>query len=296
MPPSSFLLTACIALCDFAHASLDLGSARVDVDVFMTLEHGKSSMTTLTTTTEAIPSPTTQYSESTQPDLHPYSKATSYVGSAWRDLTNGLHESRSTDSSQSPIFEPTLGSTTDFGGTTHPTLHPYSKVTSYVGSAWRDMSANFQEFHSSSLTIVTPSVTLATSVDQIASSTEASQVVPKDQGSSTYVQHSEATSVIVDAGRPTTCRKPLLSKPTAASSSCSSFSGDPLRANVTNTWAWPPVVSASPSSGSPHMTNSTPSYSPIVAQSKVDGKPISDAGAWCMAIFLLLVAEARGRL
>lgn len=266
--PSSFLLTACIALCDFAYGSLDLGSARVDVDVFMTLEHGRSSMTTVTTTSEATLSPTTRYSESMQQDPHPHSKATSYIESAWSDLTDGLHESKSTDSTQSPIFEPTLGSTTDYGATTHPTLHPYSKITSYVGSAWRDMSADFQEFHSSSLTIGTPSVMLATSVNQISSSTEASQVVPKDQGPSTHVQHSGATSVIVDAGRPTICREPLLSKPTAASSSCSSFAGDPLRANVTNTWAWPPVVSASPSSGSPHMTNSTPSYSPIVAQDR----------------------------
>lgn len=280
MSPSILLLT-CMALCDFAHGSLDMGPARVDVDVFMTLEHGMSSMTSKTTTVELTPSPTAQYSGPTQSGLQPYSKATSYIGSAWKDLTNGLHDSESTDAAQSATLEPTLSSSAQYIETTHPALHPYSEVTSYIDSAWGDISAEFQESGSSSLsTVIAPLATPAASLS-------GNDLVPLKASSGIMGADGTAT---------TYSKQPLLTMPTVASPSCSSSVGASLQTNTTSTWTWPPISSASPSPSNLNLTNATSSNSPIAAQNKGDGRPISEAVTWCLAMSLLLLAEIGCRM
>lgn len=283
MAPFILLLTY-IALCDLTLANLDLGPARIDFDVFMTLEHGVSSRTIGSTTTEPTSNPTTRYSESTQPALHAISVASSCIGSAWRDLTDGSQDSHLT---QTMSFEPTHGPTTQFIEPTHPAPHPISKTTSRILSAWNDMGSSMYESDPS--TQRTVSVALQTAfyepVDSASTSQSDHQAFPVDvpdyaETSGKYATRNESLAVTL----------------TAASTSCVSRGGDSSQANVTSTWSWPPITSASPTPSDSNLTNPTHSISPAIAQNNVDGKTKPETGVWCLAMVLALAAEARGQL
>jgi hypothetical protein len=100
----SFSLLIHLALYNVAYSvALEIGPARVDVDVFMSLDHQTSSTpsaTSFTVTTSTMPTldATSEYFESTQLALHPYSRATSYVASAWNELNSALRDSETSTS------------------------------------------------------------------------------------------------------------------------------------------------------------------------------------------------------
>ena len=100
----SFLLLIHLALHKAAYsAALEIGPARVDVDVFMSLDHQTSSTPSEAsfppaTTTTSVLDAKSEYSESTQPAFYPYSRATSYIASAWNELDSALHDSETSTS------------------------------------------------------------------------------------------------------------------------------------------------------------------------------------------------------
>lgn len=102
IPP--FLLLIQLALYGVAHSTWDIGPARVDVDISMSLDHQTSSTlsaTAFAATTSTTPKfdGLTEHSETTHSSFHPYSKATSYIGSAWDELNNALRDSETSTSS-----------------------------------------------------------------------------------------------------------------------------------------------------------------------------------------------------
>jgi len=100
----SFLLLVHLAVYNVAYGvALEIGPARVDVDVFMSLDHETSSTPsstsfTVTTSTMPILDATSKYSESTRLAFHQYSRATSYVASAWNELNSALRDSETSTS------------------------------------------------------------------------------------------------------------------------------------------------------------------------------------------------------
>ena len=109
---SSSLLLTHFALYNVAYGgSLEIGPARVDVDVFMSLDHQKSSTPSITsvaaaTTTTPVLDAASEHSESTQSAFHPYSRATSYLASAWDEMNSALHDS---DTSTSDLTSSATG-------------------------------------------------------------------------------------------------------------------------------------------------------------------------------------------
>jgi hypothetical protein len=100
----SFSLLINLALFNAVYGgTLEIGPARVDVDVFMSLDHETSSTSSATsppvaTTTTPVPDATSEDSGSTQSAFHPYARVTSYVASAWNELNSALHDSETSTS------------------------------------------------------------------------------------------------------------------------------------------------------------------------------------------------------
>jgi hypothetical protein len=99
----SFLLLIHLALYNVAWGgTLETGPARVNADVFMSLDHQTSSAPSVTSFTVTATTPvldgTSEYSEPTQSAVHPYLRATSSVASEWSGLEGALRDSKTSTS------------------------------------------------------------------------------------------------------------------------------------------------------------------------------------------------------
>jgi hypothetical protein len=306
----SFLLLIHLACYDVAYGTLDIGPARVDVDVFMSLDHQTSS--TLSPTSSMSTTATTpvtvapiEYPESTQSQLHPYSKATSYVASAWNELNNALHDSdtsASTPDSSSlatslmvtTTTTPVADAKSEYPESVQSPLHPYSKATSYVASAWDELKSALHDTETSTQDFA-GLATSSLSSDETTCSDSAT--VHSPQSSMMYLsQHSHSTqptSTEVYDTSPTGELSLFLS--TTGLASCNSFSSGLSNSNATSTWMWPPIVSAWPSP-STHPGNSTHSSPPIIQSGSADGKLTPTVKGFGAVGVLILMVEARSML
>jgi hypothetical protein len=306
----SFLLLIHLACYDVAYGTLDIGPARVDVDVFMSLDHQTSS--TLSPTSSMSTTATTpvtvapiEYPESTQSPLHPYSKATSYVASAWNDLNNALHDSdTSTSTPDSSSLATSLMATTtttpvadaksEYPESVQSPLHPYSKATSYVASAWDELKSALHDTETSTQDFA-GLATSSLSSDETTCSDSATVHSPQSSmmDLSQHSHSTQPTSTEVYDSSPTGGLS--LFSSTTGPASCNSFSSGLSNSNATSTWMWPPIVSAWPSP-STHPGNSTHNSSPIIQSSSADGKlTVTIRACWAVGA-LILVAEARSML
>lgn len=307
---SLFLLLMHLALYNVAYGTLDIGPARVDVDVFMSLDHQTSSIfsaaaftatTTITPESDAL----TEYSETTHSPLHPYSKVTSYIGSAWDELGGALGDSETStpitdlDSSTTSFTVTTTTTSKSYASSEHvestqSSLHPYSRVTSYVGSAWDELNSALRDSETSTSTPNFASVATSSVVDE---ATCSETLKPHSSQSWTdlpsYPHSAHPMSTRAYDGSLTA--PPSLFAPSTGFASCSTYSGGLSDSNGTGVWEWPPVVSAWPSS-STHSGNSNHSNSPIVQSGMAEGKPTGTMWGCCLVGASLLGVEAWGML
>jgi hypothetical protein len=306
----SFLLLIHLACYDVAYGTLDIGPARVDVDVFMSLDHQTSStlsptLSMSTTATTPVTVAPIEYPESTQSQLHPYSKATSYVASAWNELDNALHDSdTSTSTPESSSLTTSLMVTTtttpvpdaksEYPKSVESPLHPYSKATSYVASAWDELKSALHNTETSTQHFA-GLATSSLSSDETTCSDSATVHSPQSSmmDLSQHSHSTQPTSTEVYDSSPTGGLS--LFSSTTGPASCNSFSSGLFNSNATSTWMWPPIVSASPSP-STHLGNSTHSSPPIIQSSSADGKLTPTVKGFGAVGILILMAEARSML
>jgi hypothetical protein len=298
---SPLLLLIHLALFDVAYSTLDIGPAHVDVDVFMSLDHQTSSTfpataSTATTTTTPEFDTLIEYSETTHSPLHPYSKATSYIGSAWDKLNSALRDSETSTSTtdlNSPATTsmvtattmPIAYATSRYAESTQSPLHPVSRATSYIGSAWDELNSALHDSETSTLDFAS----LATSADE-ATCTDSSIVHSPQSSMIDLPQYSDSTYFTSRKAYDGSLTEGIsLFASTTGSASCISSSSWLSSSNVTSTWTWPPIVSAWPSPNT-HPGNSTHSSSPIVQSGSAGGKPtIMGWACWVLGALILAV-------
>jgi hypothetical protein len=273
---SSLLIFTHFALYGGVCSALDIGPARLDVDVHMSLDHQASSTSvaaSFISTTTAPPDIDTpiEYTETMESPLHPYSRATSYIGSAWDELHSALRDSETeteieTTDRNVPATSLTAPDTTTIVATTsrytEPTQSPlnlYSKATSCVVT---------------SLAIDETTCSEKSTVHTAWSSTV---------DFTTYSQSAYATGTGLCDGSATAS--------TTGPASCSSQSSNLSHSNGTNTWVWPSIVSAGPSP-STYPGSSNNNSSPIVQSGRAEGKPIVAVWVSCLVGVLILAVEA----
>jgi hypothetical protein len=217
--------------------------------------------------------------------LHPYSRATSYIGSAWDELHSALRDSETeteieTANRNVPATSLTAPDTTTIAATTSPytepmqsPLHLYSKATSYVVSVWDELHGD-----ASSNTDTSASVVTSLAIDETTCS-EKSTVHTAWSSTvdfTTYSQSAYATGTGPCDGSATAS--------TTGPASCSSSNG-------TNTWVWPSIVSAGPSP-STYPGSSNNNSSPFIQSGRAEGKPIVAVWISCLVGVLILAVEA----
>jgi hypothetical protein len=294
---SSLLILIHFALYEVACSALDIGPARVDVDVYMSLDHQASStslataFTSTITTTPNIDAPT-EYTETIQSPLHPYSRVTSYIGSAWDELHSALRDSETeteieTTNRNVPATSFTAPDTTTIAATTSPYTEPtqsplnlYSKATSYVVSVWDELQDDASRDTETSASVVTSLAFDETTCGEKSTvHTAQSSIVDL----TTYSQSAYATVTGPCDGSATAS--------TTGPASCSSQSSNLFHSNGTDTWVWPSIVSAGPSP-STYPGSSDNNSSPIVQSGKAEGKPIVTVWVSCLVGVLILAVEA----
>lgn len=294
---SSLLIFTHFALYGGVCSALDIGPARLDVDVHMSLDHQASSTSvaaSFTSTTTAPPDIDTpiEYTETMESPLHPYSRATSYIGSAWDELHSALRDSETeteieTTDRNVPATSLTAPDTTTIVATTsrytEPTQSPlnlYSKATSYVVSVWDDLHGD-----ASSNTDTSASAVTSLAIDETTCS-EKSTVHTAWSSTvdfTTYSQSAYATGTGLCDGSATAS--------TTGPASCSSQSSNLSHSNGTNTWVWPSIVSAGPFP-SIYPGSSNNNSSPIIQSGRAEGKPIVAVWVSCLVGVLILAVEA----
>ena len=288
----SLLMLIHFTLYGVAFGALDIGPARLDVDVFMSLDHQASSAPSATafTSTIATMSEVDAPPETTESPLNPYSKVTSYIGSAWDDLHSALRDSEteteitdlgSLTTSYTAPDPTTIAATT--GQYTEPTQSPldlYSKATSYVVSAWDEL-----QDHVSRNTETSASVVTSLAIDETTCS----------ERSTAYTTQS-STVDLTTYSRPgyATGTRPCGGGVTASATgpiSCSPQSSNLSEANGTDAWVWPSIVSAGPSP-STYPGSSNNNSSPVVQSGRAEGRPILTTWVSCLGGLLVLAMEA----
>jgi hypothetical protein len=306
----SFILLIHLAWYNVVHGTLDIGPARVDVDVFMSLDHQTSSTLssasfTSTTITVPLAGAPAEYPEPTESPFHPYSKATSYVASVWNELDSALQDSGTSTSTSdfgssvtsfivATTTTPSAGAPTEYPEPTESPLHPYSKATSYAASVWNELDSALHHSETSTLDFVSLATSAVytdktTCTDSPTVQSPRSSMIDLPQYSdSAFLTSRRAYDGSVAGGLP-------LFASTAGSTSCNSSSSRPPNVNATSTWLWPSVVSAWPSP-STHTGNSTQGSSPIIQSGSAGGKPpVAVWASWVVGA-LIMAAEARSML
>lgn len=239
----SLLLLIQLAFCGVARSTLDIGPAWIDVDVSMSLGHQTSStlpataFAGTTSTTLNLDWPT-EHPKTTHSPLNPYSRATSYIGSAWYELNDALRDSE------------TLTSSLNFAS---------AATSSTVDGTKRSEAATVRSPQSSII----------------------------DLSHHPHSIYATSTKACDDSA---TTRPSLL-----ASASGPAAPASASNSNGTDSWMWPPVVSTWPSS-STHSGISNHSNSPTIHSGNADGKPTVTIWACWMMGALILSGEARGML
>lgn len=305
-----FLLLIHVASYGVAYGTLDIGPARVDVDVFMSLDHQTSSTLsatsfTTTTTTGPVADATSEYTESPRSPLHPFSKATSYVASAWNELESALHdsgtstsitsgfESLETSSTATTTTTPAADAPTRYPESPQSPLHPYSRATSYVASAWNELNSALHDSETSTSSFAR----LATGPAADETTCSEAPTVHSPQSSMTSLpQYSNSASLkSTEACDGSATARPSLFASSTGPASCSSYPSGLSDANGTGTWVWPPIISTWPSS-STHSGNSNHSSPPIVQSGRAGGKPTIIVWACWVVGASILAGEVRGML
>jgi hypothetical protein len=224
--------------------------------------------------------------------LHPYSRATSYIGSAWDELHSALRGSETeteieTTNRNVPATSFTAADTTSIAATTSPStestqspLNLYSKATSYVVSVLDGLHDD-----ASSNTDTSSSVVTSLAIDETTCSGKSTihTAWSSTVDFTTYSRSAYATGT-----------GPCDSSATAGTigpASRSSQSSSLSQFNGTNTWVWPSIVSAGPSP-STYPGSSNNNSSPIVQSGRAEGKPIVAVWVSCLVGVLILAAEA----
>jgi hypothetical protein len=306
-----FLILIHFTLYEAVYGTLDIGPARVDVDVYMSLDRQASSTFSATasivstTKTSDFDAPT-EYSEPTHPPPHPYSKATSYIGSAWDELRSGLRDSETeietetTDlDSPTTLFmvsttPPIADATSQYTDSTQSPLHLYSKATSYVVSVWDELHDDTSldtESSTSAPNLANVATTLATTCSETPTIRDAAQ--PSIVGLTSPSQSAHATGTKTCNGGGTAQHSLFVT--TTSNASCSAHPSNSFDSNGTNTWVWPSIVSAGPFP-SMHPNSSNNTSSPVVQSGKAEGKPFVTMWTCCVFGGLILAVEVRGML
>jgi len=208
------------------------------------------------------------------------------------------HQTSSTPSATSPPADTTTAPvpevTSEYFGSTQSAFHPYPQVTSYVASAWNELSSALHDSETSTSDLSSSATSYMASDEHVyggSSTTYSLQSSIVDLPEYPQSGHLMSTQLCDDSSS----EAPTLFASTTGPASRNSISGGPFQPNATGTWTWPPVVSASPSSSS-HSGNSTSSDSPIAQLGGANGNsPLTIWICWAAGI-LLLVAEAHSML
>lgn len=280
------------ALYEVVYGALDIGPARLDVDVFMSLDHQASSTPSATafTSTIATTSEVDAPPETRESPLNPYPKVTSYIGSAWDDLHSALRDSETeteitdlsslTTSYTAPYTTTIAATTSQYTEPTQSPLDIYSKATSYVVSAWDEL-----QDHASPNTETSASVVTSLAIDETTCNERSTAYTTQ---SSTVDLTTYSRSGYATGTRP--CDGGLTASATGLIS-CSSQSSNLSQSNDTDTWVWPSIVSAGPSpSTDPGSSNNN--SSPIVQSGWAEGRPIVTAWVSCLGGLFILAMEA----
>lgn len=294
---SSLLMFIHFALYEGACSALDTGPARLDVDVYMSLDHQASSTSlaaSFTPTTAATPDIDTpiEYTETMESLLHPYSRATSYIGSAWDELYSALRDSETeteietlnrnipATSFKAPEITTIAATRSQYTEPTQSPLNLYSEATSYVVSVWDELHDDTSSNADTSGSVVT---SLATDETTCSEKSTVHTAWSSTIDFTTYSQSAYATGTGPCDGSATAS--------TTSPASCSSQSSNLSDSNGTNTWVWPSIVSAGPSP-STYPGSSNNNSSPIVQSGRAEGKPIVAVWVSCLVGVLILAVQA----
>lgn len=264
-----------------AYGMVDLGPARLSVDVFMTMDSTKG---TPSSSTEAIASISAAQTTAQTPSLttspwHLSSGGSSYIASA-RDYLKGALQG-------SDLANPAVADTTTAVTNTAPTFTPpiplLAGASSYLASAWDGVQGALDDPRLSSSDGSQPPFGFSTAIDwsagsDVESSSRASRPC-QSPTSFTNTRHCSKTA----------SHTSLLSAPTAGPASGGLTMGFHPASNGTGTWTWPSIVSASPTASGP-SDGSAPSTSPVVANNSAKERSRLEYWAWwTFGAFVLVV-------
>lgn len=271
------LLLTYLSSSRFAYGMLDLGPAKLSVNVFVTMDHteGSRSPSSVPFVSTSVAKTTAPYLSRTTLPWHAFPEASSYIASAWDDFDGALQESESATAAAAGTFI----AVPNTAPTSKLSIPLSSDVSPYLASAWVGMQEALDKLeHSTSGGSLLP-IGFSTAFDWSAGN----DVESSSRGSYGPHQPPSTSSTNTRHCSKVASHTSHLSAPTTSLASGDHTMSPNPESNGTGTWTWPSIVSTSP-------TASGLSNESIVANNNANKKSRAEYGAWwTIGAFMLVV-------